>query len=90
MSVTSAADGEITSKRASMVSENLNTRAWKNSLESLLDNEIVPNVNKITEKATPSKKISLSDDLPLKLPTSEERTPPSSKTSSLGSSQGKN
>lgn len=93
MSITSAGDEEITSKRASMVSCDLNTRAWKNSLESLLDNETMPNVDQITRKVTPSTKISPSDNMHLKLPesspSSEGRTPSSSKTSSLGSSQGK-
>ena len=76
-----------------MVSCDLNTRAWKNSLESLLDNETMPNVGQITGKTTPSTKISPSDNMHLKLPasspSSEGRTPSSSKTSSLGSSQGK-
>ena len=92
MSITSAGDEEIPSKRGSMVSCDLNTKAWKNSLESLLDNETMSNVDQHTGKTSPSAKITQSDNLNLKLPaslpSSDERTPPSSKTSSLGSSQG--
>ena len=90
--MTSDGDEDLTLKRSSMVSSDLNTREWKNSLESLLDNEPITNEDQCPEELASRAKISSVDNLHLKpptsLPSSDGRTPASSKTSSLGSTKG--
>ena len=87
-------DEDITLKRASIVSSDLSPQVWKNSLESLLDNETTSNNSQPSETLNPRNKISSVDNLHLKPPasslsSSDARTPSSSKASSLGSAKGK-
>ena len=86
-------DEDVTLKRASIVSSDLSPQVWKNSLESLLDNEAISSTSQTVEPLSPRNKISSVDNLHLKPPTSslsssDGRTPSSSKTSSLGSAKG--
>ena len=86
-------DEDVTLKRASIVSSDLSPQVWKNSLESLLDNETISNASQSSVALNPRNKISSVDNLNLKPPTSslsstDGRTPSSSKTSSLGSAKG--
>jgi hypothetical protein len=91
-SLTSDGDEELTLKRSSMVSSDMSTREWKNSLESLLDNEPIRTEDQCPEERASRSKISSVDNLHLKppasLPSSDGRTSLSSKASSLGSSKG--
>ena len=92
-SLTSDGDDDLTLKRASMVSNDISPRGWKNSLESLLDTEELPSSpDRCPEELISHKKVSAVDNLHLKplasLPSTEVKTPSSSKASSLGSSKG--
>ena len=92
-SLTSDGDDDLTLKRASMVSNDISPRGWKNSLESLLDTEELPSSpDRCPEELISHKKVSSVDNLHLKplasLPSTEVKTSSSSKASSLGSSKG--
>ena len=76
-----------------MVSNDISPRGWKNSLESLLDTEELPSSpDRCQEELISRKKVSSVDNLHQKpypsLPSTEVKTPSSSKASSLGSSKG--
>ena len=90
--MTSDGEDDLTLKRRNIESINLTTREWKNSLESLLDNEPIPNSDHGPEELTSRAKLSSVDNLHMKPPASislaDGRTTSSSKTSSLGSSKG--
>ena len=93
-SLTSDGDDDLTLKRASMVSNDISPRGWKNSLESLLDTEELPSSpERCPDELISHKKVSSVDNFHLKpmasLPSTEVKTPSSSEASSVGSSKGK-